>query len=144
MRRLLLICVALASVANAQYPTNKAFFSGAHLGMTIDECVAHYGSIPMSHTGAPDGETSVEFRHIPKEAPDEQWRVLIYFRESDRKIVYISYWKLGPNETFSPDEIRYLTFLNSGQGPLVTHLDDDGEFEVTTAEHQKLAFPNGR
>jgi hypothetical protein len=136
--------MALASLANAQYVTNKAFFSGAHLGMTIDECVAHYGSIPMSHSDPREGEKFVEFRHISQGNPNEQWRVLIYFRESDRKIVYLSYWKLGPDDTFSPEEIRYLTDLNSGQGPLVTHVDNDGEFEVTTVEHEKLEFPNGR
>ena len=70
--------------------------------------------------------------------------MLIYFRESDRKIVYLSYWKLGPDETFAPDLIRYLTDLNSGQGPLVTYVDDDGKFEVTTVEHEKLEFPKGR
>ena len=143
-RRLLLTLMVMATLANAQYLTNQAFFGGTHLGMTIDECVAHYGSIPMGHTGAPDGEKFVEFRHISQGNPMEQWRVLIYFRESDRKIVYVSYWKLGPDETFSPEQIRYLTDLNSGQGPLVTHIDNDGEFEVTTTEHEKREFPNGR
>ena len=69
--------VALANLANPQYVTNKIFFSGVHLGMTIDECVVHYGSIPMSHSDPREGGKFVEIRHIPKEAPDEQWRVLI-------------------------------------------------------------------
>jgi hypothetical protein len=32
--------VALANLANAQYVTNKTVFSGAHLGMTIDDAIS--------------------------------------------------------------------------------------------------------
>ena len=70
-------------------------------------------------------------------------RVIVYYRKRDRKIVYVSYWKMD-GAKFSSEQIRYLTDLNRGQGPLVTHVDDDGEFEVTTLEHEKREFPNGR
>jgi hypothetical protein len=55
----------------------------------------------------------------------------------------ISYWKVddGNEKSFSPDEIRYLTDLNSGQGPLFTKVEDDGEFEVTTEAQYKLEHP---
>jgi hypothetical protein len=128
------VVTALASLANAQYVTNKTFFSGAHLGMTIDECVAHYRSIPMEHSGAPEGEKFVEFRHTSQGNPNEQWRILIYFRESDRKIVSVTYWKVGPDETWSQNDMRYIEKLNSGQGNFITYIYNDGEFEVTSAD----------
>lgn len=71
-------------------------------------------------------------------------RIYVYVRKKDRKIVSVTYWKMGENETFSPDEVRYLTNLNSGQGRLVTHLNEEykdssgTEFEITTAAQDKL------
>jgi hypothetical protein len=148
MRMLLTLTVlASLSLANAQAVDDKTFFSGAHIGETIDECMAYYyphggptrpigapalGPIPLGgrtpstgaiadagscwHSGAPEGEEEVDFR--TNSNPARQRRVLIDYRTSDRKIVCISYWKVddGNEKSFSKEEIRYLTALNSGQG----------------------------
>jgi hypothetical protein len=134
---LLLTLTALGLVTNA-LADDKTFFSGAHLGMTIEECVAYYHG-GTSHSGAPPGERLIDFR--TNSEPTR--RVLVYCRTSDRKIVSVIYWKMGVNETFTPEEIRYLTDLNRGQGSLVTHLygdnnADGAEFEVTTHAQDKL------
>jgi hypothetical protein len=101
------MAIASLTIANyAQTPDDKTFFSGAHLGMTIDECVGYYRKIAdggiLGHSGAPRGEGQVDFRT----ASVPQRRVYVYFRKSDKKIVSVTYWKLGPNETFSQDEIQ--------------------------------------
>ena len=147
MRKLIIILTAIASLTIANYaqtPDDKTFFSGAHLGMTIDECVAYYRKIAdggiLRHSGAPRGEEQVDFRT----ASVPQRRVYVYFRKSDKKIVSVTYWKLGPNETFSQDEIHFLTDLNSGHGKLTTSISDEykadsgTEFEVTTAKQYRL------
>ena len=49
------------------------------------------------------------------------------------------YWKLGENETFSKDEIQFLTSLNQGRGSLVTQISENGsEFEVSTPRQFQL------
>jgi hypothetical protein len=138
--RILLTCAALASLlANALAVDDKIFFSGVHLGMTIDECVTYYDKIAdggiIEHSGAPSGERNFDFR-TRGSLSESQRRVSVYFRKSDRRIVSVTYWKL--DEKFSPEEIRYLTDLNKGPDQLVTHLYDDGEFEITTAEQDQL------
>jgi hypothetical protein len=178
--KLLLILMTLASVTMAgdatSYVSDKVFFSGIHLGMTIEAPWAYYfpdgavpeavgapalGSIPVgggntaaapkaiadagavSHSGAPKGEKELDFR--TNSNPQDPRRVLVDYRESDGVIVYVCHWHVaGDKNAFSKEEIRYLTDLNSGQGPLKTYIDDDGEFEVTTVARDKLEFPNGR
>jgi hypothetical protein len=170
MKRMLLTLMALAvsSLANAlavdEKTFFKTFFSGAHLGMTIEECESYYfpdgavpvargalalGAIPLGggtataraiadggscwHSGAPDGERYLDFRH-----QDPTWRVLVCYRESDSKIVWVDYWRLD-DQAFSPDEIRYLIDLNRGQGKLLLEPYDNGdEFVVTTPAQDKL------
>ena len=48
----------------------------------------------------------------PDDPKWQQWRVYVYFRKSDGKIVSLEYWKLGGDETFSREEIRYLKALS--------------------------------
>jgi hypothetical protein len=142
----LLMALASLSVADAAKAVDdKTFFSGAHLGMTLDECYAYYddsvadGGI-AEHSGAPRGERQIDFRTDS----NPMRRVYVYVRKKDRKIVSVTYWKMGENETFSQEEIHYLRDLNSGHGSLITHLDDKykdtsgTEFTVTTAEQEKI------
>jgi hypothetical protein len=128
---------SMADIAKAA--NDKIFFSGVHLGMTIDECVTYYDKIAdggiIEHSGAPSGERNFDFR-TRGSLSESQRRVSVYFRKSDRRIVSVTYWKM--DEKFSPEEIRYLTDLNKGPDQLVTHLYDDGEFEITTAEQDQL------
>jgi hypothetical protein len=41
---------------------------------------------------------------------------LNYFLKANGKIVSVTYAKMGDNETFSKNEIQYLTGLNQGSG----------------------------
>ena len=168
---LTLTALASLGLANAQAVDDKTFFktffSGAYLGMTIKQCDAYYfpdgavpaaigapalGAIPIGagatattrtiadggscwHSGAPEGERYLDFRH-----QDPTWRVLVCYRESDSKIVSVDYCRLD-GRGFSPDEIRYLTDLNSGEGPLVSKVYDDGEFDVTSVKEYKFEHP---
>ena len=117
---------------------NQAFFSGAHLGMTIDECHAYYKRLKdigiLWHSGAPTGERQEDFRTstVP------QRRVYVYFRESDKRIVSVLYWKLGENEKFSQAEMQYLANLNRGHGKLTTKVIEGGEFLVTTPRQYQI------
>ena len=118
---------------------DKSFFAGTRLGMTIEQCEAFYhkyGNIDsLGHSGAPQGEAQVDFR--TSAAP--QRRVYVFYGKSNRKIVSVMYWKLGENETFSKDEIQFLTSLNQGRGSLVTQLSENGsEFEVSTPRQFQL------
>jgi hypothetical protein len=143
MKRILLILMTLASVAMAKGVDERTFFSGAHLGMTIEDVADFYnvgtpGTIATggstSWGGAPSGQHYVDARNYDD---SHDWRVLICYRESDHKIVLVDYWKIG--EKFSQEQTNYLTDLNRPYGPLVTRLDDDGkEFIVTTPEQDKL------
>jgi Superinfection immunity protein len=121
----------------AQAQDDKSFFAGTHLGMTIEQCGAFYhgfGIYAVGHSGSPQGEAQVDFRTsaVP------QRRVYVFYRKSTGKIVSVMYWKLGENETFSKDEIQFLTSLNQGGG-LVTQVSDGGsEFEVSTPRQFQL------
>jgi len=133
MGSILLIVTSSAMAAQAQ--DDKSIFSGAHVGMTIEQCQKYYHRLhigSMGHSGAPQGEVEVEFR--TGEQP--QRRVYVYYQKADGKIVSVTYAKMGDNETFSKDEIQYLTGLNQGSG-LVTKVTE-GYFEVSTPEHSKL------
>ena len=145
MKKLLLTLTAFASLTMSVYAvSDTTFFSGVHLDMTIDQCVALYRPLAdggiLEHSGAPAGERQVDFRT----ASNPQRRVYVYFRKSDRKIVSITYWKMGANEGFSPEEIRLLLAVNSGHGSLVTlvqeeYKSDSGtEFEITTSPQYQL------
>ncbi len=139
--------MVLASVANAKDVDERTFFSGAHLGMTIEEAAAFYrpgtpGTIATggstSWGGAPSGQHYVDFRNYgPGAAPGlvHDWRVLVCYRESDGKIVLIDYWN---DEKLSKEQISYLTDLNRPYGPLITRLNNAEEFIVTTPEQDKL------
>jgi opacity protein-like surface antigen len=149
------VLTVLASlwVANAAKAVDdKTFFSGAHLGVTLDECYHYYntegadgevlanGGILEHYGAAPDGERQIDFR--TRSVPMR--RIYVIVRKKDRKIVSVLYWKMGHNETFSQEEIRYLKNLNRGHGSLVIHIDDKykdtsgTEFEVTTAEQENI------
>jgi hypothetical protein len=133
MGSILLIVTSLAMAAQAQ--DHKSIFSGAHVGMTIEQCQKYYHRLhigSMGHSGAPQGEVEVEFRT----SGDPQRRVYVYYQKANGKIVSVTYAKMGDNETFSKDEIQYLTGLNQGSG-LVTKVTE-GYFEVSTLEHSKL------
>jgi hypothetical protein len=86
--------IAQAQENDAQLD-DKAFFSGAHLGMTIQDCLAYYhklGNIAtLWHSDAPAGERQVDFRTMTS----PQRRVYVYYRKADDKIVSVSYWKPG-------------------------------------------------
>jgi hypothetical protein len=138
----LMTVMILANMANAKAVDEWTFFSGAHLGMTIEEAAAFYrpgtpGTIATggstSWGGAPSGQHYVDFRNYDS----HDWRVLVCYRESDGKIVLVDYWKIG--EKFSKEQTNYLTDLNRPYGPLVSRLDDDSkEFVITTPEQDKL------
>ena len=160
-----IVSLSLAPRAKAQV---DAFFRGAHLGMTIEECNAYYfphggptgpigtfgaaldGPTPVKaiadagscwHSGAPAGEEKVDFRtqvRIDDETAPRERRVLVTYRTSDHKIVSVTYWNLSGH--FSKGDLKKLLKLNQGRGisHLVSHFYDDEEFEVTTAEQYKL------
>jgi hypothetical protein len=131
---ILLIVTSLVMAMAAQAQDDKSIFAGAHVGMTIEQCQKYYHRLhigSMGHSGAPKGEVEVEFR-----TGDPQRRVYVYYQKANGKIVSVTYAKMGDNETFSKDEIQYLTGLNQGSG-LVTKVTE-GYFEVSTPEHSKL------
>lgn len=134
MRPILLIVTSLAMAVAAKAQDDKSIFSGAHVGMTIEQCQKYYHRLhigSMGHSGAPKGEVQVEFR-----TGSPQRRVYVYYQKSNEKIVSVTYEKMGDNETFSKDEIQYLSRLNQGSG-LVTKESGDS-FEVSTPEHARL------
>jgi hypothetical protein len=63
--------------------------------MTIDQCLEYYHSHAsggiLQHSGAPPGELQLDFRT----ASVPERRVYVYFRKSDKKIVSVTYWKMG-------------------------------------------------
>src|SRR4029077_13754725 len=102
----LLMALASLTMAHAQNAIDdKTFFSGAHLGATLDEAYAYYtpeiadGGI-AEHSGAPRGERQIDFR--TRSVPMR--RIYVYVRNSDRKIVSVTYWNMGDGETFSKEE----------------------------------------
>jgi hypothetical protein len=130
------IAASLITGADTVHADDKAFFSGAHVGMTIQDLKAYYrkfGNVgEMWHSGAPTGEREFDFRtdSVP------QRRVYVDVWQSDNKIVRVMYWKLGDGEAFSAAEQSYLTNLNDGQGPVTVGIVDGSagsEFEVTTS-----------
>jgi hypothetical protein len=131
---ILLIVTSLVMAMAAQAQDDKSIFAGAHVGMTIEQCQKYYHRLhigSMGHSGAPKGEVEVEFR-----TGDPQRRVYVYYQKANGKIVSVTYAKMGDNETFSKQEIQYLTGLNQGSG-LVTKVTE-GYFEVSTPEHAQL------
>jgi hypothetical protein len=142
MKRLLfLTLLVLASVAMAKNVDEWTFFSGAHLGMTLDEYAAYYFPIAdtyFGYGGAPEGQKYVDFRSYGSSVPYHDWRVLVHYRESDKVIVSIEYYAEGK---FSKEMIRHLTDLNKGYPDLITRLYDDGsvtELVATTPAQDKL------
>jgi hypothetical protein len=134
MGSILLIVTSLAMATAAQAQDDKSIFAGARVGMTIEQCQKYYHRLhigSMGHSGAPKGEVEVEFR-----AGEPQRRVYVYYQKANGKIVSVTYAKMGDNETFSKDEVQYLTGLNQGSG-LVTKVTE-GYFEVSTPEHSQL------
>jgi hypothetical protein len=141
MKRILPILMVVASVAMAEGVDERTFFSGAHLGMTIEEYDAYYAPIAdtfFAYGGAPAGQKYVDFRSYGSSVPYHDWRVLVHYRESDKVIVSIEYYASGK---FSKEMIRHLTDLNKGYPDLITQLYDDGsvtELVATTAAQEKL------
>jgi hypothetical protein len=132
-RAILLIVVSSLAMA-AQAQDDKSIFAGAHVGMTIGQCQAYYhrlGIGSIGHSGAPKGEVQLEFR-----TGDPQRRVYVYYQKSTGKIVSVTYAKMGDNETFSKDEIQYLTGLNQGSG-IVTKVSGS-DFEASTPKQLQL------
>jgi hypothetical protein len=76
-------------MARASEIQDAAFFSGAHLGMTIQDCLAYYQKLgnvaALWHSDAPAGEVQVDFRT----ATSPQRRVYVYYREADGKTVSV-------------------------------------------------------
>jgi hypothetical protein len=150
MKKTLLILMAALSLTIATTEITQAakavdawtFFSGAHLGMTIKEYNDYYAPIAdtaFRYGGAPDGQRYVDFRSYGKSAPYHDWRVLVYYRESDGVIVAIEYWNV--NDKFSSEMIRHLKDINKDWAGLITKLYDDGngaELIATTAAQDKL------
>ncbi|MBV9998868.1 MAG: hypothetical protein JO015_07110 [Verrucomicrobia bacterium] len=135
MRPILLIATSLAVASAAKAQDDKTIFSGAHVGMTIEQCEKYYHRLhigAMGHSGAPKGEIQVEFRTDGS----PQRRVYVYYLKSNGKIVSVTYSKVGDDETFSKEEIQYLTGLNHGSG--VTTKVTGGDFEVSTPEQARL------
>jgi hypothetical protein len=131
---MLLIGTSFAIAMTGKAQDDKSIFAGAHVGMTIEQCQKYYHRLhigSMGHSGAPKGEIQVEFR-----TGDPQRRVYVYYQKSNGKVVSVTYEKMGDGETFSKDEIQYLTDLNQGSG-LVTKATGDS-FEVSTPEHSQL------
>ena len=91
MGSILLIVTSLAMAAQAQ--DDKSIFSGAHVGMTIEQCQKYYHRLhigSMGHSGAPQGEVEVEFRT----SGDPQRRVYVYYQKANGKIVSVTYAKM--------------------------------------------------
>ena len=101
MKRITTAIFALTSLTSVQAAVD-AFYSGAYLGMPIDDCIAYYlsGDPPIAERGhvtwddphAPPGQILVDFRtgkslHPEKRSSEEvvERRVQVIYRESDRK-----------------------------------------------------------
>jgi hypothetical protein len=135
--------LVLVIMAHGSEVEDTAFFSGVHLGMTIQDCLAYYqklGNVAVLwHTDAPAGERQVDFRIMTS----PQRRVYVYYRKADNKIVSVSYWKLGEGEVFSPAERHELVKLNGDPRDLTVKILTDGdelgsEFEVTTPSQYQI------
>ena len=122
---------------------DATFFSGAHLGITIQAARAYYqklGRVAVFwHSDAPAGELQIDFRT----ATSPQRRVYVYYSKTDNKIVSVSYWKLGEGETFSEAERNYLVNLNGRREDLIAKILDAGsafgsQFEVTTPQQYEI------
>jgi hypothetical protein len=125
--------------ANPDSSSTESFFSGIHLGMSIEEAQRYYqklsGVSALWHSDAPTGQEQVDFRTstVP------QRRVYVYYSQADHRILSVLYWKLGAGETFSQTERSHLIELNGNRKDLINKSWDDGsklgsEFEVTTPQ----------
>jgi hypothetical protein len=123
---------------NSQADT--AFFSGVHLGMTIDEAGRQKADdvAMLWHSDAPPGQEQVDFRN--RAVP--QRRIYVYYSLSDNKIVSVSYWKLGEGETFSKAEQDHLVKLNGDPKELKVTLLDQDYLEITTPKQFKIEAAN--
>ena len=147
MKRILLILMVFASVANAQAVDEWTFFSGAHLGMTIEECYDFYFPVSgvrmadttMTYGAAPEGQKYLEFRSYGSSVPYHDWRVMTCYRASDRVIVSISY--SNDDHKFSQELIRHLKNINKDWPDLIANVSDDyhgTDLVVTTVVQSKL------
>jgi hypothetical protein len=105
--------------------------------------IANAGSAFLS--GAPYGEQEIDFRttYIDFRTnfdPHGDRRVVVFYRESDRKVVSVRYWKMSGDQTFDMDMIDYLVHLNRGRGLgiIVSELyDNRSQFIVQTEERRR-------
>jgi hypothetical protein len=123
---------------NSKANSDRRFFAGAHLGMSIKQCAdyyKHFGNVgALMHSGAPPGQEEVDFRNdtVP------QRRVYITFRKSDGEVLSVIYWKLGTKDAFSTQELQTLVTLNGVNGRLMAKFVAENEFMVTTPTQYRL------
>ena len=90
---LLLIVFGAIAAPRGSEVDDVTFFSGVHLGMTIQAAEAYYHKLgnvaELGHSDAPAGEEQVDFRT----ATAAQRRVYVYYQKADNKIVSVSYVK---------------------------------------------------
>jgi hypothetical protein len=145
MKRTTLVALASLIIATSSHAENneskpaspaveKAFFTVVRLGRTIDQCQADYHKFAvrvdvMWHSGAPKDQKIEEYRLITY----PQRRIYVHYWVASKKIVSVGYMKVGANETFSQEEMQFLTSLNQGHGALKTDLQY-GMFSVTPAQ----------
>jgi hypothetical protein len=115
---------------------DKRFFSGAHLGLRMQDCLAYYrklGNVTVQWSSdAPAGQAKVDLRTTKF----PQRSVEVYYDRGDHKILSVSYGKRGHGETLSKTERQYLKSLNSGHD---IKIDDQGwVLEVITPKQYRI------
>ena len=88
----------------------------------------------MWHSGAPKGQKIEEYRLITY----PQRRIYVNYLVTSKKIVSVGYMKVGDNETFSKEEMQFLTGLNQGKGDVLKTALQHGMFTVTTPAQYKI------
>src|SRR5262249_23258688 len=115
---------------------DKTFFSGAHLGMKIQDCLAYYRKLENvavhRDSDAPPGEAKVEFRTT---AVPNRTVQIYYRRDQHNKVVSVSYGKRGAGEILSETEQKYLLSLNRGHDVKITA--QGWLYEVATPKQYK-------
>jgi hypothetical protein len=143
MKQILLALTAAAGLTTAAYAIDdQTFFSGIRLGMTLKQVEAYYKTYGhelglMWHSGALEGEKDYDIRtsSVP------QHRIYFSVRADNGKVISVTYWKLGNDETFSPEELRQLTAQNKlTTGKLFTKATTESgagaQFEVRSEAEQ--------
>lgn len=120
------IALGLGLASNVRELDDATFFEGVHLGATMKEIADYYRPYAYElHSGALPREKDYDIRR----ATDPQRRIYFSIRVSDKRVVQVMYWKMGENETFSPEERQlYAAFnrLPSGKLHHELHANEDG------------------